>query len=221
LRIIRTIEFGGKEGDSDEEEQREELWHWCDSPREGGRTANKQIELDRHVADVEDHAQRIVRKLSLPEEIAEAVIVAARLHDNGKRRERFQLTLGNRDYPDTVLAKSGGRSAARLPEPFRHEFASVLDSQVDADFKRLSEPMQDLVLHLIAAHHGRARPHFKLEKTFDPERSFSDAESLAIETPRRFARLQRRYGRWGLAYLESLLRAADWAASAAEAERTT
>jgi len=29
-----------------------------------------------------------------------------------------------------------------------------------------------------------------------------------------FARLQRKYGRWGLAYLESLLRAADYAASA-------
>jgi CRISPR-associated endonuclease/helicase Cas3 len=36
---------------------------------------------------------------------------------------------------------------------------------------------------------------------------------MAAEVPRRFARLQRKYGRWGLAYLESLLRAADYAAS--------
>ena len=35
----------------------------------------------------------------------------------------------------------------------------------------------------------------------------------ALLTPRRFARLQRKYGRWGLAYLESLVRAADYAAS--------
>jgi len=37
---------------------------------------------------------------------------------------------------------------------------------------------------------------------------------LAAEVPQRFPRLQRKYGRWGLAYLESLLRAADYAASA-------
>ena len=30
---------------------------------------------------------------------------------------------------------------------------------------------------------------------------------MSLETPRRFAQLQRKYGRWGLAYLESLLRA--------------
>jgi len=36
---------------------------------------------------------------------------------------------------------------------------------------------------------------------------------LAREVPVRFARLERKYGRWGLAYLESLVRAADAIAS--------
>jgi len=74
------------------------------------------------------------------------------------------------------------------------------------------------VLHLIAAHHGRARPHFDTEEGFDPERPSAYTEKLRLDTPRRFARLQSKYGRWGLAYLESLLRAADWAASAGEAD---
>jgi CRISPR-associated endonuclease/helicase Cas3 len=69
------------------------------------------------------------------------------------------------------------------------------------------------VLHLIAAHHGRARPHFPAEEVFDPERSQEVVAAMVRETPRRFARLQRRYGRWGLAWLESLLRAADIMAS--------
>jgi CRISPR-associated endonuclease/helicase Cas3 len=74
--------------------------------------------------------------------------------------------------------------------------------------------MQELVLHLIAAHHGRARPHFPPDEAFDPERPQQIADEMAAKVPQRFARLQRKYGRWGLAYLESLLRAADWAASA-------
>ena len=71
-----------------------------------------------------------------------------------------------------------------------------------------------MVLHLIAAHHGRARPHFPADEAFDPDQPSALTDSVAREVPRRFARLQRKYGRWGLAYLESLLRAADWAASA-------
>ena len=73
--------------------------------------------------------------------------------------------------------------------------------------------MQDLILHLIAVHHGYGRPHFP-PKAFDPERPDAVAAKVAAEVPQRFARLQRKYGRWGLAYLESLLRAADYAASA-------
>jgi CRISPR-associated endonuclease/helicase Cas3 len=83
-----------------------------------------------------------------------------------------------------------------------------------AEFIELSPEMQDLVLHLIAAHHGRARPHFPVEEAFDSKHEGLATAELAIETPRRFARLQRKYGRWGLAYIESLVRAADYFASA-------
>ena len=48
----------------------------------------------------------------------------------------------------------------------------------------------------------------------DPEPKGRNVDDIAAEVPRRFARLQRKFGRWGLAYLESLLRAADYAASA-------
>jgi len=71
-----------------------------------------------------------------------------------------------------------------------------------------------LVLHLIAVHHGRGRPHFPSEEAYDPEATDEMNSTVAGQVPQRFARLQRQYGRWGLAYLESLLRAADWYASA-------
>jgi len=210
MRRIRSIVLPDREG-GDQEPSR---WEWYESVSlEGGRTEKRPVLLKTHVDDVVAEITRIVASLSLPPEIANALILAARLHDHGKRRERFQFTLGNRQYPAVLLAKSG-KKGARLPEPFRHEFASLLDAQADDGFKTLDDEMKDLVLHLIATHHGRARPHFDAEEGFDPEASASDTEALAMEVPRRFSRLQRKYGRWGLAYLESLLRAADWAASA-------
>jgi CRISPR-associated endonuclease/helicase Cas3 len=211
MRRVRSIVTGESE---DDEEPQPRRWEWYESlSLEGGRTAKRPVTWDTHVNDVVCLAKEIVQGLSLPKGIADVVVLAAKWHDLGKRRERFQVTLGNRNYPKVVLAKSG-RHGARLPETFRHEFASVFDAQTDPAFKNLGDDMQDLVLHLIAAHHGHARPHFPADEAFDPDRPLSDAEALAVETPRRYARLQRKYGRWGLAYLESLLRAADWAASA-------
>jgi CRISPR-associated endonuclease/helicase Cas3 len=223
LRTLRIIDIrpDAEESGNEDGEPPRRLWRWCDRPHEGGRAANRSIPWDEHVGHVVDQAEQIVAGLALPGEIAKAVIAAAKLHDHGKRRERFQLTLGNRAYPQVILAKSKGRAAARFPEPFRHEFASALDAGGDPEFVKLSADMQELVLHLIAAHHGRARPHFDTEEGFDPERPSADTEKLRLDTPRRFARLQSKYGRWGLAYLESLLRAADWAASADEAEGVT
>jgi CRISPR-associated endonuclease/helicase Cas3 len=100
---------------------------------------------------------------------------------------------------------------------YRHEFGSLLDLQLEAEFNELKgkPELQDLILHWVATHHGYGRPHFPEDRAFDPEPPNGvNAAEIAAEVPRRFARLQRKYGRWGLAYLESLLRAADWAASA-------
>lgn len=96
---------------------------------------------------------------------------------------------------------------------YRHEFGSLLDVEMESEFRALDADSRELVLHLIAAHHGRARPHFPTEEAFDPERPVRDAQAAAGKVPQRFGRLQRRYGRWGLAWLESLVRAADAMAS--------
>ena len=82
----------------------------------------------------------------------------------------------------------------------RESYLADLERGVDHDFD--------------GAHHGRARPHFPVEEAFDSKHKGQATAQLAIETPWRFARLQRKYGRWGLAYIESLVRAADYFASA-------
>lgn len=64
-------------------------------------------------------------------------------------------------------------------------------------------------MHAVAAHHGRARPHFPVVESYDPELKDEVVKALVREVPHRFDRLQLRYGRWGLAWLESILRAAD------------
>jgi len=105
------------------------------------------------------------------------------------------------------------RERAGLPPGFRHEMLSVQLAELSSELPD-DEHERALLLHLIAAHHGYARPHFPPDRAIDPARPQSEADTAAVETMRRYARLQRRYGRWGLAYLESLLRAADWVASA-------
>jgi CRISPR-associated endonuclease/helicase Cas3 len=74
----------------------------------------------------------------------------------------------------------------------------------------LPSDLQDLLLHLVAAHHGNARP---LISTRNAEGGGIPSEARALEVALRFERLQRRWGPWGLAWWESLLRAADQKAS--------
>jgi CRISPR-associated endonuclease/helicase Cas3 len=121
-----------------------------------------------------------------------------------------QRSIGNRT--ERVLGKSG---SARPMEGggYRHELGSVIDAKRSGLLAALPLEEQDLALHLVAAHHGRARPHFPNAELFDPEAHGVDLGAMGVEIVERFARLQQRYGRWGLAYLESLVRAADYAAT--------
>ena len=189
--------------------------------------------LDRHQAGVRYAAQAICDRIALPPELAKAVAFAAGCHDSGKDRGVWQRGAGNRPDRSPVAKTLHGRPPENL-NGFRHEFASLIDArscpEVLAEFETFAPEMQDVILHLIAAHHGRGRPHFPgrgdadlrprrstkntrrrmpQAENFDPERPNVAATCVAGEIPSRFARLQWKYGRWGLAYLESLVRAAD------------
>jgi CRISPR-associated endonuclease/helicase Cas3 len=88
---------------------------------------------------------------------------------------------------------------------------------------------RELLLHLVASHHGRCRPFAPVVEDLDPvevryERSVTSSdhklESLASGISERFWKLTRRYGWYGLAYLEMLVRLADHRRSEEE-ERTS
>lgn len=198
-------------------ERQGRYWRWYVRPRsaddDASKTAETPVAWTHHTNQVTRYAKAIGAKLGLPADLQKAIELAARFHDLGKKRELWQRSIGNPD-PTDWHAKSGKDWKPLEITDYRHEFGSLIDVHREAEFQKLDDHLMDLVLHLIAAHHGRGRPHFPPTEIFDPEPRQADVVKIAAEVPRRFARLQRRYGRWGLAYLESLLRAADYAASA-------
>jgi len=179
--------------------------------------------LADHAARVAEHTRRISEALNLPEPFRHVLVLAARWHDAGKDRSIWQQYASNENMGEP-LAKSERYLGGRFLGGYRHEFGSLLDVRNEPDFQALDKETQDLVLHLIAAHHGWARPHFEPDAQ-DNEGPMDRAsrqrlrpttaenENTIIETVQRFGRLQKRLGRWHLAWLESLLRCADALAS--------
>lgn len=190
----------------------------------------KAVSLARHTKSVERAVKGIAR-LCLPAEYADSLVRAARWHDVGKLDERFQYLLQQDDEP---LAKSvsipaspaqrrAAWEAAGLPKGFRHEMLSL---QLAERFATLG--VDDLALHLIASHHGYARPfapvvldpeppdvhgsHAGVAVALDGEERARSVQPhhLASGIGDRFWRLTRLYGWWGLAYLEAALRLGDW-----------
>ena len=185
-----------------------EKWR-SDSETEEDRSAGPPQELAEHHAWTEFKARTLASVLGLPDAYADMLTVVARLHDEGKRHWRWQRAFNApRDGKD--YAKTKGPIKVKLLEHYRHEFGSLPCAERDEKFKALPSDLQELALHLVAAHHGWARPVIPTSGSDGPP---SVLEERARDVALRFARVQKRWGPWGLAWLEALLRAADQQAS--------
>lgn len=198
---------------NDEGEAVEEVVvHVAEAARAEPALARTPQTLAAHAEAVERRARDIAARLGLAAPFTEMLAAAARLHDAGKARDAWQAAFGA-PADGGPYAKTAARwvDQARL-DGYRHEFGSLAEAEADAGLRALPEELRQLALHLIAAHHGFARP---LIRAIDPDWPPSALPARACEVALRFAALQRRWGPWGLAWWEALLRAADIQASRA------
>ena len=183
--------------------------------------------LDDHQNDVAERTRQLAENLGLAPEFSEALELAAKYHDEGKRDLRFQQMLGA-DPDADALAKSGHRSVAEayrarsrsaLPRGWRHEQLSAL--MVAASPEKVGEH-RGLVLRIIGCSHGHGRfsfahdAGFLLKEGYQPEGT--DYEALKEQATRLFnvgywdnlmEQTSRTYGPYATAYLEAVERAAD------------
>ena len=180
------------------------------APDERDRSAQSEAQrLEEHLQRAAQAARCIGDALKLSPTLHADLVAAARNHDRGKAERRWQEAFGCTDSGEP-LAKSGNRQPPqrRRLDGYRHELGSV--ASLDGE----SELVSDLVSHLIAAHHGWARPHFANAALNKALPSLGGhCKQAGIESSARFAVLQKQYGWWGLAYLEALTKCADIHAS--------
>ena len=165
--------------------------------------------LEEHQEWAACKAEKLVDSLGLRGGIGKAIVLAARLHDEGKRAPNWQRAFSA--GADGVYAKTRGPFLRSVLAGYRHEFGSLTHVERNHEFKALPDDLKDLVLHLVAAHHGRARPVIETTGCDDGPPSLLTARARDVAL--RFAQLQKRFGPWGLAWLEAILRAADQQAS--------
>lgn len=205
----------------------------------------REVPLAEHLRAVGETAAGFAERCGLDPGLAKDLGLAGHLHDLGKLDPRFQLMLHQGSElrqaaaAEAPLAKSAlpasdrrarqrARDRSGYPPGQRHELLSVALLETAAPIAERAYDWE-LVLHLIASHHGDCRPFAPIESDPAPREvrwSHGDVDLTATTghelarldrgVPDRFWRLVDRYGWFGLAWLEALLRLADHHVSAEE-----
>lgn len=182
------------------------------------------VTLPAHSAGVGRRARELGAALGFDPELCNLLHAAGRAHDLGKADPRFQRLLRGGDNTTAagqLLAKGLRRHGAFRDElGERHEAYSV--ALAVANPALLADTVDaELALYLIGTHHGRGRALMPDRPDDGTSFTVTDGDStidfdgvprlgaLGSGWPDRFWRLVRRYGPWGLAYLEAVLRLAD------------
>jgi len=175
-----------------------------------GRSTGREQGLAEHHAFAERHARGIGQRVGLTPKAVDLLALAAVLHDEGKKAANWQRAF-RAPKDKRPLGKTTSRPIQSILARYRHEMGSLPYAERDARITALPADDRDLILHLIAAHHGFARPILRTDGCEDapPTALVERARAIAL----RFARLEKRWGPWGLAWWETLLRAADQGAS--------
>ena len=198
--------------------------------------AGTAVNLDLHCQAVAARSRSIAEHLGIASDLAEVVERAGRLHDIGKADRRFQRWLDpGEEHGGVQVAKSNmprhqwntARAAAGWPRGGRHEelSARLVRQWLERHPAWCNPSLRDLLLHLIISHHGSGRPLVPpvADNTTDivsgviEDESVEASSDLSIvdwEQPARFRQLNDRFGPWGLALLEAIVRQADHAVSA-------
>jgi len=197
-----------------------------ESQKPSTKTSAK-VALKYHMEGVGTRAECIAKHLNLNSELVKDLLLAGRLHDIGKIDKRFQLMLVGGDQIemanlDEPLAKSlPSTHGYKLSNVIRHELSSVAMIRSNPNVL-CSAHDKDLVLYLIGSHHGRCRPlppiivekqPQQISYKFDGQTMKASTDlvnsTMAFDMVDRFWLLNKRYGHYGLALLESVLRLAD------------